>query len=348
MRTILVSQRVLGWLGLLAMVAGCTAISASSHSAAGQGRSASPAPTTAASAGAASGSASAGPDSVRNLAVSPAVRSELTAAYTDSRGISLSDVTGTEPGSVYYAYDPVTDTYWARATFVPSLKDPFKVLVGFQDGADIGLFARAAHSGWQVELGGEPVVCTEVVFFPPAVLTAWSLSTDTAASSGCNSQPARRLSSKTFAATISIPADWQPTPDYPGRSAYDGPSGWVELTAATEPSGLHSACTGTASGTPASLVYGLHPQIIYRSIDGRPGCLIFPSSDAPRLPRQTWGTAFQDSVALVEYRQPVTVGRCAPPTGQPGQPQPCVYSLLIIFADPAHLAAIADSVQLHH
>jgi hypothetical protein len=349
MRTIMVSRRVLGWLGLLATVAvaGCTATSTPSLAALGHSRSASPTATTAVSPGAASGSASAGPGGVRNLAVSRAVRNELTAAYADYREISLSDVAGTEPGSIYYAYDPATDTYWARATFVPSRTASFKVLAGFQDGADIGLFTRAARSGWQVELGGEPVVCTEVVFFPPAVLIAWSLSTDTAASFGCSSQPARRVSSKTFAATISIPADWQPTPHL-GEFGYDGASGWVELNAATEPSGLHSACTGVATGNVLHL-YGLRPQIIYRSIDGRPGCLILPSNDAPPLPRQTQGPAFQNSAALVEYRQPITIGRgCASPTGQPGPPQPCIYSLLMILADPAHLVAIADSVQLHH
>ena len=189
MRTIMVSRRVLGWLGLLAMVAGCTATSASSAAAPGHGRSASPAAAAAVSSGAASGSASAGPGGARDLAVSRAVRNELAAAYADFRGISLSDVEGTEPGSVYYAYDPATDTYWARATFVPSRTASFKVLVGFQDGADIGLFTRAARSGWQVERGGEPVVCAEVVFFPVAVLRAWSLSTDTAASFGCISEP---------------------------------------------------------------------------------------------------------------------------------------------------------------
>ena len=90
--------------------------------------------------------------------------------------------------------------------------------------------------------------------------------------------------------------------------------------------------------------YGLHPQIIYRNIGGRPGCLIFPSSDAPRQSHRTGYPAFQNSAALVEYRQPVPAGSgCLTPTGQH-----CLYSLLIIYADPAHLAAIVDSVQLHH
>jgi hypothetical protein len=85
MRTITVSRRVVGWLGLLAAVgvAGCTATSTSS-----------PAATAASSPRAASGSAPAGPGGVRNLAVSRDVRDELTAAYVDLRGISVSDVAG--------------------------------------------------------------------------------------------------------------------------------------------------------------------------------------------------------------------------------------------------------------
>jgi hypothetical protein len=148
-----------------------------------------------------------------------------------------------------------------------------------------------------------------------------------------------------LAVTISIPADWQPTPDLgAGRFGYDGASGWVQLNAMVEPSGLHYACTVAATGNVLN-PYGLHPQIIYRSIDGRPGCLIFPlSSDAPRQAHRTGYPAFQNSAALVEYRQPVFAGGgCLTPTGQH-----CLYPLLLIYADPAHLAAIVDSVQQHH
>jgi len=343
MRTITVRLRVLGWLGLLATVAvaGCTATSTSSPAAPGHGRSASPAAATAVSPVAVS--VPAGTGGVRNLPVSRDVRKELTVAYVNLRGISLSDVAGTIPGSVDYAYDPATDTYWAEANFLPSRTASQKVLVGFQDGASIGLFARAARSGWQVQLGGEPVVCAEVPFFPPAVLMAWSLPTDTAAF-GCSVRPVHQVSSETFAVTISIPGGWQPTPNLGSdRFGYDGPSGWVQLNAMVEPSGMHYACTVAAAGNVLN-PYGLHPQIIYRNIGGRPGCLIFPSSDAPRQSHRTGYPAFQNSAALVEYRQPVPAGSgCLTPTGQH-----CLYSLLIIYADPAHLAAIVDSVQLHH
>jgi hypothetical protein len=345
-RTTMVRPRVLGWLGLLATVAvaGCTATSTSSPAAPGHSRSASPAAATAVSPGAASGSAPAGRGGVRDLPVSRDVRNELTVAYVDLRGISVSDVAGTIPGSVYFAYDPATDTYWAEATFVPSRTASSKVLVGFQDGGSIGLFVRAARSGWQVQLGGEPIVCAEVPFFPPAVLMAWSLPTDTAFY-GCSVRPVRQVSSQTFAVTISIPGDWQPTPNLGAdRFGSDGPSGSMQLNAMVEPSGLHYACTVAAAGNVLN-PYGLHPQIIYRNIGGRPGCLIYPSSDAPPQSHRIGYPAFQNSAALVEYRQPVSVGGggCLTATGQH-----CLYSLLIIYADPAHLAAIVDSVQLHH
>lgn len=92
MRTIMVSRRMLGWLGLLATVAvaGCTASSAPGSAAPGHGRSASGAATAAVSPPAASGSAAAGPGGVCDLTVNRDVRNELTAAYADYRGISPS------------------------------------------------------------------------------------------------------------------------------------------------------------------------------------------------------------------------------------------------------------------
>ena len=203
MGTAMASRRMLcrGLLGLgAAVVTGdCAASPASSPAAPGHGRSASPSALTAVSPGAVSGSASAGPGGARALAVSPAVRNELTAAFADYKGISPSDIAEIEPGSVYYAYDPATGTYWALADFLPSLTAPSRVLVGFQDGASIGLFTRIANGSWQVQMGGEPAVCTEVAFFPPAVLTAWSLPADTAGF-GCSAPLARPV----FAASFSF------------------------------------------------------------------------------------------------------------------------------------------------
>ena len=122
---------------------------------------------------------------IRNLVISSAVRSELTAAYVAYRRISPSDVAGTRPGSVHYAYDPATDTYWALANFAPSGTASLRVLVGFQDGVSWGFFTKAGSGPWKAQTGGEPVVCLEVRFFPRAALTAWSLPTDPAIAGGC-------------------------------------------------------------------------------------------------------------------------------------------------------------------
>jgi hypothetical protein len=121
---------------------------------------------------------------IRNLVITSAVRNELTAAYVAHRRIAPSDVAGTRPDGVYYAYDPATDTYWGLANFTPSLTAPPRVLVGFQDGVSWGFFTKVGPGPWKAQLGGEPVVCLEARFFPRAVLTAWSLTTDTAVA-GC-------------------------------------------------------------------------------------------------------------------------------------------------------------------
>lgn len=122
---------------------------------------------------------------IRNPVITSAVRSELTAAYVAYRRIPPSDIAGTRPGSVHYAYDPATDTYWALANFAPSPTASPKVLVGFQDGLSWGFFSKAGSGPWQAQVGGEPVACLEVRFFPRAVLTAWSLPTDPAIAGGC-------------------------------------------------------------------------------------------------------------------------------------------------------------------
>jgi hypothetical protein len=114
---------------------------------------------------------------IRNLVLSSAVLSQLTAAYAADRRIPPSDITGTEPGTVHYAYDQVTDTYWALANFAPSLKASSRVLVGFQDGVSWGFFTKVGSGSWKAQIGGEPVYCLEERFYPRAVLTAWALPT---------------------------------------------------------------------------------------------------------------------------------------------------------------------------
>ncbi|HEY7324790.1 MAG TPA: hypothetical protein VH520_08175 [Streptosporangiaceae bacterium] len=118
------------------------------------------------------------PTGIQNLVISSAGKSDLTAAFVAFKGISLSDIAGGGPtaGSVYYAYDPSTGTYWALADFAPSSTASMNVQVGFQDGGSFGMYRKTGSGAWQVEQPGFPEICGEVKFFPPAVLMAWSIS----------------------------------------------------------------------------------------------------------------------------------------------------------------------------
>jgi hypothetical protein len=114
---------------------------------------------------------------VKNLTATAAVQSALLQAYVAMKHIPASDVADSQPGSVYYGYDKATKTYWAMARYDPSRKAPQAVEVSFQDGGSIGFFKRVGAGPWQASLGGVPVICEELRFFPKAALAAWSLPT---------------------------------------------------------------------------------------------------------------------------------------------------------------------------
>ena len=57
------------------------------------------------------------PPAVENLVATSQVKAGLTAAFVAMKQIPAADVLGTRPGSVYYAYDTATETYWAFAAF---------------------------------------------------------------------------------------------------------------------------------------------------------------------------------------------------------------------------------------
>jgi hypothetical protein len=122
---------------------------------------------------------------VRNLTVTGATRSSLTTAFAAFKGIPQSDIAGTRPSSVYYAFDPAADTYWALAEFTPTTTAPQDVTVNFQDGGNIGLFTKVGANPWQVRLGGIPPECNELKFYPQVVLAAWSLPTSPTVANMC-------------------------------------------------------------------------------------------------------------------------------------------------------------------
>lgn len=195
MRAIVTGRGILMGVALVGVAllatAGMSACSANSGTpgSAGSGNSHSTAPasaaaaqqtaTAAASQPAAAPSTTTGPVGVQNLVISSAEKSELTAAYVTWRGISLADISGggPVPGSVYYAYDAATGTYWALASFEPSSTASLDVQVGFQDGGGTAMYQKSGAGPWQ--MGGNPgfpEFCGEAKYFPAAVLTAWSIS----------------------------------------------------------------------------------------------------------------------------------------------------------------------------
>jgi hypothetical protein len=120
-----------------------------------------------------------GPVAVQDLVITSAGKTGLTTAFVTFKGISSDEVAsgGPVPGSVYYAYDPATDTYWAAASFLPVNTLTLSALEAFQQGGDIAMYQKAGDGSWQVQTGASSLTCLAPNFFPQAVLVAWSLPT---------------------------------------------------------------------------------------------------------------------------------------------------------------------------
>jgi hypothetical protein len=126
----------------------------------------------------ATGAPSAGPAS---LAASKTVRRELLAAFIAFRrnaantpgyaAIPPSAVGGIAPGTLSYAWDPATGTYWAAASFdATKAATRTPAFVGFQDGGNSAVFMRPAGQPWLVRSVGP---C--LTGLPVAVATALAL-----------------------------------------------------------------------------------------------------------------------------------------------------------------------------
>jgi hypothetical protein len=188
---------MLAGIGLLAtvFVAACSASQAPSGASPGNHEGTTPAATaavnstpsaTASAAPAASATPSAQPG-VQNLVITSAEKSELTAGFAGYLSVSPSDVLGGGPlpGSVYYAYDPTTGTYWALADFElgGSMAMAIPIPMMFQKVGTGPWLVRRAN----VSPNGTLLVpaCSEIQWFPPVVLMAWSMPTTPPAGVTC-------------------------------------------------------------------------------------------------------------------------------------------------------------------
>jgi hypothetical protein len=137
-------------------------------------------PTTVASSSSTTGStASTTPlanPGIQNLPVSNTVKNQLTASYVAFRSFKATDVIGTAPDSVYYAYDPSSGTYWAMAEFVPSQEAGYQVKVSMQDAGGFAWFSQKSGGNWKPRNGSFPPWCHADQFFPSGVLAVWAIS----------------------------------------------------------------------------------------------------------------------------------------------------------------------------
>jgi hypothetical protein len=104
------------------------------------------------------------------------VKNQLTAAYVAFHGFKATDVIGTAPNSVYYAYDPSSGTYWAMSGFVPSQEASYQVHVTMQDAGAFGWFSQKSGGNWKARNGSYPPWCHADQFFPSGVLAVWAIS----------------------------------------------------------------------------------------------------------------------------------------------------------------------------
>jgi hypothetical protein len=112
-------------------------------------------------------------DAPQNLEATADLKAELVTVYAAHSGLPPSQIAGTVPGSVYYAYLPSTKTYWAIANFEPNSTSSQQTQVAMQDDGCCGIFSTQTLTSWTFVSGflGEP--CTGQL--PAELMTLWNL-----------------------------------------------------------------------------------------------------------------------------------------------------------------------------
>lgn len=124
------------------------------------------------------GSSSPTPAGAQNLKITNAVRAQLVAAGAKEKSLVASDFLGLRKGLTYYAFDPVTNTYWAGASLDPK-SSSMGAQVSVQDDGAYTLFHRSAAGSWSamdsaLAAPNGPTGATPCGLTPPAdVLALW-------------------------------------------------------------------------------------------------------------------------------------------------------------------------------
>ncbi|MGD1995111.1 MAG: hypothetical protein PVI59_18110, partial [Anaerolineae bacterium] len=136
-----------------------------------------------------------------------------------------------------------------------------------------------------------------------------------------------RASLPRFGITLQFPPDWEADPGYSdegGDTRFAGINGFVQVSAMSSGS-LDEAVEAEAGHHLQP--YGAQPIIETMDLDNQPARLIVPSDDQSADP-------FHQAAVIARYPQPIELG---------GQE----YEFLILWADPEHIRAIAQSVRFN-
>jgi hypothetical protein len=116
-----------------------------------------------------------------NLAVTDALRDQLLQAAAILTHHPASDYAGLTPGTTYYAYDPILDTYWAAGSLAGPKTDDAAIML--QDANSYFAFRKSGQDGaWLASgVGFGPAAAMPPggdCPLPPAVHDLWQLMPD--------------------------------------------------------------------------------------------------------------------------------------------------------------------------
>jgi TolB protein len=133
----------------------------------------------------------------------------------------------------------------------------------------------------------------------------------------------KQYTNSTYGVTFSYPSNWRPTKGYEER--FSGADGFFQIMGLSSPapSTIQNVCNNELNHRLNP--YGTRPQVQRLQIQGRPACLILPSSDQDR-------TLERMATLIVRYPTPIRLN---------GEN----YNYLMLLADKEHIRQIANGVR---
>ena len=133
----------------------------------------------------------------------------------------------------------------------------------------------------------------------------------------------KQYNNSTYGVTLSYPSNWRPTKGYEER--FSGGDGFFQITGLSSPppSTIQNVCNNALNHRLNP--YGTRPQVQRLQIQGRPACLILPSSDQDR-------TLERMATLIVRYPTPILLNGG-------------IYNHLMLSADKEHIRQIANGLR---